>query len=175
MGLQKVRSSAAAHQSGIGSDIPNIVVRYVERIRERGAWRIADGLRARGAQMRKGSLESLQQLWVGLLRIGPAARSGQVLEALCATRSGLAETGASQQQRTGSTYRLRNIAGGLDADVLDVCSRASREVEVARWAGFTVTSSDGTGGLPQVSQATGARPAHARGGQASCIGLATEL
>lgn len=94
-----------------GGNVPSRVS-YVERIGERGAVDVLEGVRARGlsvcCEVREGCSEGLQQLLVRLLRIGAAG--GSVSMRVCKT------TGSG----VGRTYRLRNMASSSGASAVGV-------------------------------------------------------
>lgn len=113
---------------------------YIERISERGAGWIIDGLRARGScEVRKGRSEVLEQLLVRLLRIGPT-ESGQLrYQSFAATCARRAHHSTLPRRRRGEkTYRLRNIAGKLEAEALEVVKHRESS-KVGRWGGSKVT------------------------------------
>ena len=104
-----------------GGNLPSRLS-YIERIGQRGPVDISKGLRARGVvcEMREGGSEILQQLFIRLLRIGPA---GAVSTHTHMYRSWLGSRWARRAKHRaagwchggpdGKTYRLRNIAGEL--------------------------------------------------------------
>jgi hypothetical protein len=92
---------------------------YIERIGEGRARRVVEGLRARGlGEVREAGPEVLEQLFIRLLRVGPApavsigtVQRSAVMRATRTTQRAVLTTTATM----GGAYRFRNIAGKLDA------------------------------------------------------------
>ena len=124
-------------ESGIWSDIPNIMVRNIERIRQSRARWVADRLRSRSRKMRELGLERFQKLRVGLLRIGPTARSGQV-------RSGTRESGRHYARRASLVDSCQPTqAAGMHSPVAKHRGEARRQRSEHPGASREVRSEDG--------------------------------
>lgn len=121
--------------------VPSIVLGNIERISERRARGIGHGLRARcGRDVRKGRLEVLDELFIGLLS-GPAPRVSQVQcsgRTLRASRAPPETSGRLQRARkrqNKGTYLFRNIAGRRQAGALEVHSHRENGMRSERWRG----------------------------------------
>jgi hypothetical protein len=99
---------APARNARLSSYVPAMMLRYIERISERRASRVAERLRARGGRdMGERLAEVLEQLVVRLLGVGPVRTSGKVQSSgkvLGATRTPQLVAGTREQQRATHTY-----------------------------------------------------------------------
>jgi len=102
-------------------------VGYIERIGERGARGVVDGLRACGlCEVGEAGPEVLDELFIRLLRIGPAPavsiryvpKRPQLGSSARDAHNTARWLGDGQQN--GGTYRFRNIAGKLEAEGLSI-------------------------------------------------------
>jgi hypothetical protein len=97
---------------------------YIERIGNGGARGIVNRVGARGlGEVGEAGPEVLDQLFIRLLRIGPATAVslGTVPELCCATRTSQHAVVITRvDTATGEAYRFRNIAGKLGAEGLPI-------------------------------------------------------
>lgn len=131
---------------------------YIERIGKRGPVDISEGLRARGVvcEMWEGGSEILQQLFIRLLRIGPA---GAVSTHAHVPQLGL-QVGATRKTRCSGVMRWR--PGREDIPVAEHRGGALNSSAVWQRASREVRSGDGGGSrgdlmkreMPHTGQAT---------------------